>query len=195
MRNKVYFRLSPAFCVILALMLLTLPLKWLISAILAAAYHELCHIGAIRFCGGDIHQLNLSPAGANLNISPLPPGRELICVLAGPLGGLCLLFFSRWIPRIAVCAAFQSVYNLLPIHPLDGGRALRCVFSIMTTDERSSKLCKDIEYICLSAIAMIALYGTFVLKLGIGCLFPAILIFGHTKYRKIPCKQQLQRLQ
>ena len=195
MNNKFYLKFSPAFCLILAMMLLTLPLKWLIAAILAAAYHELCHIGAIRICGGTIHRLDLSPSGANLNISTLSPVHELICTLAGPLGGLCLLFFSRWIPRIAVCAAFQSLYNLLPIYPLDGGRALRCVFSMVTTEERSFKFCKAIEYLCLTTIALIALYGTFVLKLGIFCLIPAILIFGHTKYRKTPCKQWLQRLQ
>lgn len=195
MKNKVYFRLSPAFCIILAMMLLTLPLKWLMSAILAAAYHELCHILAIRLCHGEIHHLDISADGARLNIAAISPGRELICALAGPLGGLFLLFFSRWIPRISICAAFQSFYNLLPIYPLDGGRALWCGISMAVSEDRAKQFCKGVETVCLSAIILAAIYGTFIFKLGISCLFPAILIIGHVKYRKTPCKQRLQRLQ
>ncbi len=195
MNKKVLIKLTPAFCIILAIMLLTLPIKWLLAAMVAAAYHELCHILAIRLCRGDIHQLDVSSEGANLSISSLSSSQELICALAGPLGGLCLLFFSRWIPRIAVCAAFQSLYNLLPIYPLDGGRALWCGISMVINEQRAKKLCKGVETVCLIAIVLIAIYGAFILKLGISCLFPAILIVTHTKFRKTPCKQRLQRLQ
>ena len=51
--------------------------------------------------------------------------RELLAVLAGPAGSLLLLSLYRVLPRVAVCAAVQGFYNLLPIEPLDGGRALR----------------------------------------------------------------------
>ena len=176
-------------------MLLTLPLKWLLAASIAAAYHELCHILIIRLYRSNIHHLDLSADGAKLNISALSPTQELICALAGPLGGLCLLFFSRWIPRIAICAAFQSLYNLLPIYPLDGGRALWCGVSMVITENRAKKFCKCVETICLTAIFLAAIYGALILRLGISCLFPAILILGHTKCRKTPCKQRLQRLQ
>lgn len=176
-------------------MLLTLPIKWLFAAMVAAAYHELCHILAIRLCRGDIHQLDVSSEGANLSISSLSPSQELICALAGPLGGLCLLFLARWIPRITVCAAFQSLYNLLPIYPLDGGRALWCGIFMVLDENRAERFCKCVEAVCLAAIVLIAIYGAFILKLGISCLFPAILIVGHTKFRKTPCKQRHQRLQ
>ena len=195
MRNKDCFKLSTGFCVILAMMLLTLPLKWLISAIIAAVYHELCHILAVRLCHGEIHRLDLSADGAKLNISAISPGRELICALAGPLGGLIPLFFSRLIPRIAICAAFQSFYNLLPIYPLDGGRALWCGMSMAISEDRAKQFCRGVETVCLAAIILAAIYGAFILKLGISCLFPAILILGHVKNRKTPCKQRLQRLQ
>ena len=195
MHKNIFVKLSPAFCITLALMLLTLPLKWFLATSIAAAYHELCHILIIRLYRGNIHHLDLSADGAKLNISALSPTQELICALAGPLGGLCLLFFSRWIPRIAICAAFQSLYNLLPVYPLDGGRALWCGVSMVITENRAKKFCKSVETICLTAIFLAAIYGAFILRLGISCLFPAILVLGHTKYRKTPCKQRLQRLQ
>lgn len=190
MNNKVLVGLSPAFCIMLALMLLVLPLPWLVSAVIAAMYHELCHMAAIRLCHGDIHGLTFRAEGASLNISQLSAFQELLCSLAGPLGGLCLLFFSKWIPRIAVCAAFQSLYNLLPIYPLDGGRALWCGITMILPKNRAERFCKVIETVCLSTILLTAIYGAVFLKLGICCLFPAILIIAHTKFRKTPCKQR-----
>ena len=195
MNKKAFVKLSPAFCIILAIMLLMLPLKWLLTAMVAAAYHEFFHFLAIHLCHGDIHKLNITTGGAKLSISSLSPTRELICALAGPLGGLSLLFFAQWIPRIAVCAAFQSLYNLLPIYPLDGGRALWCGISMFLSEDRAERFCKGVETVCLAAIVLIALYGAFILKLGISCLFPAFLIIAHTKFTKTPCKQRLQRLQ
>ena len=195
MSNKAFIKLSPLFCISLAIMLLTLPLRWLFAAVIAAVYHELCHIAAIRLCHGDIHRFDISADGAKLNISPLSPGLELICALAGPIGGLCLLFFARWIPRIAICAALHSLYNLLPIYPLDGGRALWCGISMIMPEGRALRFCKGVETVCLAAIVLTGIYGAFVLKLGISCLFPAILIVSHTKLRKTPCKERLQRLQ
>lgn len=179
----------------LALMLLMLPLQWLLAAAVAAMYHELCHILSIRLCRGNIHSFSFSTDGAKLDIADLSPAQELICSLAGPIGGLSLLFLSKWIPRIAVCAAFQSLYNLLPIYPLDGGRALRCGITLLMPEKHAIRFCEVVETVCLIAIIMMSLYASFLLKLGIYPLVPTILIFLHTKFRKTPCKQWLMRLQ
>ena len=102
-------------------MLLILPLQWIFAAVAAACIHELCHLCAVKLCGGQVTLFTLDPGGAAMRIMPMSAGKELLCALAGPLGGLSLMLFSRWIPRIAVCAAFRSLYNLRPIYPLDGG--------------------------------------------------------------------------
>lgn len=195
MDSKILIRLSPVLCILLALMLLILPLKWIIAAIIAAAYHEFCHIAAIQFLGGNIRKFTLSTNGANLHIDELPPVHELICSLAGPLGGLCLLFFAKWIPRVAICAALQSMYNLLPIYPLDGGRALWCGMSLFLPAKITAKMCKIVETLCITGILLIAVYAAVFLKLGISAFFPAILIVTHTKFRKTPCKESPQQLQ
>ena len=179
----------------LAMMLLILPLKWLLAAVTAAAFHELCHVAAVYLCHGHIQKLNLSAGGAKLDVSTLSYSQELLCSLAGPLGGLCLLLFAQWIPRIAVCAAFQSLYNLLPIYPLDGGRALWCGTTLLLTEKYAEKFCKITEKVCLCLIIIAALYAAVILELGISALFPAILILVHTNFRKTPCKQRLQGVQ
>lgn len=190
MNRNITVEISPAACIFLALSLLILPLKWLFAAIIAAAFHELCHVFAVYLCCGQVYRLDLGARGAKMNISPLSQPQELICALAGPIGGLLLLLFSRWIPRIALCAAFQSLYNLLPIYPLDGGRALRCGVRIFLSEQRSRQVCAVAESLCFAAITCLSLYGAFVLNLGIGALIPAIIIVIHTKYGKTPCKQR-----
>lgn len=171
-------------------MLLILPLRWLLAAVIAAMFHELCHTAAVYICQGQIHHLEISVHGAKLNVSELSRPKELLCSLAGPLGGLFLLLFVRWIPRIAVCALFQSFYNLLPLYPLDGGRALWCGTTLFLPENKANKLCAVIEKGCITLIILTAIYSSIVLKLGISSVIPAFFILAQTKIRKTPCKQR-----
>ncbi len=118
---------SPWVCVYAALTILLLPLKWILAAFIAAVFHEFCHILAVHLCGGRLRGFRIGGRGAVLHCDGMTTGRTLVCVLAGPLGSLLLVTLFRWIPRIAICALFQVAYNLLPIYPLDGGRAVRCI--------------------------------------------------------------------
>lgn len=119
---------SPSACIIAALTVLILPLRWVICAFLAAAFHELCHLWAVKLCGGKIESFSVGNRGAVLYADNMTARKALLCTLAGPIGSLCLVLFARWIPRIAICALIQGLYNLLPIYPLDGGRAIRCIW-------------------------------------------------------------------
>lgn len=115
------------FWISLAVMVLLIPFEWLLSIILAAAVHELGHILAIRALKMPIHKVAFSAGGVHLHTLQAEPARELICALAGPGLGLMLLLFRGLFPRLALCALVQGAFNLLPIYPFDGGRALRCV--------------------------------------------------------------------
>ena len=182
------YSLSAGACIGVALLVLLLPLKWLIAAILAAAFHELCHIAAVKLCGGDVSQIRIGGNGAVLQMQPMHPVKELLCVLAGPLGGLILLFASRWLPRIAICAGVQSIYNLLPLYPLDGGRALHCVLRMRIQPDTTEKICVAVEEVCLFALWALAFFGMLWLRLGIA---PILLVLcAHLRYRRIktPCK-------
>lgn len=178
-RNRLRFCISAAACILLALAVLVLPIRWLLAAITAAACHELFHIAAVYLCGGRISGLIIGGNGAVMDAQPMSKGRELICALAGPLGGLLLLLFVRWIPRTAICAAFHSLYNLLPIYPLDGGRAMRCAAELVLP-LRADCICKWIETCCLILMGILAVYACVILRLG---LFPVLM--AATLYLKV----------
>ena len=162
----------------LALAVLILPLRWLMAGAAAAAFHEGCHWAAIRLCGGRAARLHIGVRGAVMGVGELSPCKELICALAGPLGSLLLLLTARWFPAVAVCAVLQSAYNLLPIYPLDGGRALRCAVRLFLPVNMADKVAVWTERLCLGAILVGAVYTAIWMRLGLMPLLLAAMIFA-----------------
>lgn len=116
--------ISPFFFVYAAFLILALPLDWLLAAVTAAIVHELFHLLAVVLCGGRVIGIRIGGAGAQIH-SRLPSRqREILATLAGPAGSLLIALLCRDVPRLAVCAGIQGIFNLLPIRPLDGGNAL-----------------------------------------------------------------------
>lgn len=150
----------------LALALLLLPLRWLLAALSAAAFHELCHWAAVRLCGGKVTGLRIGAGGAVMAAEELSGWKELLCTLAGPVGSLLLVLTAKWFPAVAVCAIFQSAYNLLPVYPMDGGRILRCGARILLPPRIAEGVCIWTERLCLGAMGAVALYAWAFLKLG-----------------------------
>ena len=109
-------------------------LLWIILG--AAAIHELGHFLTLRRLGAASARLRLGVLGAVLETDrrQLSYGGELLCVLAGPGANLmCALLLSaagrgRWATE-AGANLVLCVFNLLPLRPLDGGRALHLTVS------------------------------------------------------------------
>jgi stage IV sporulation protein FB len=171
---------------LLASMLLILPVQWVIAAVLAAVFHELCHYLAIRLCGGRVQKLQAGTVGAKMEAAGLNTFQELLCSMAGPLGSLLLLFLARWLPRTALCAGFQGIYNLLPVYPLDGGRVLRCGAALLLPVHVGEAVCKVIERLCLCMILFLGIYGTFFKGFGMLPLAVAVFIVWRTIENKNP---------
>lgn len=180
---------SPGFYFFLALLILLIPLRWLFAAIISVAVHELCHIGAVRCFGYRVQAIYIGIGGARIEAPTMSLWQELLCALAGPLGGAVLLLLARWFPVLALCSGFHTMYNLLPVYPQDGGRALRCGARMLLPEKWASLLCAVIEYTCLAGIGVLGFYGTFILKVGIFPLLFAILFL----WRSIKMKNTLQR--
>jgi membrane-associated protease RseP (regulator of RpoE activity) len=121
--------ITPGFLIQLAAAILLLPVNWVIGWLLAAAFHEFCHYIALCYNGVRVFSIKIGFSGAIIETEHMQPKQELFSALAGPLGGFLLLIFLQIFPRIAICAFIQSLFNLLPIYPFDGGRAIRAMIA------------------------------------------------------------------
>lgn len=117
------------------------PAEIVVSVLLAAAIHECGHLLALRAFSVPIDGFRLTALGAVLyarGAQRLSYRRELLAVLAGPaINLLCgavtaaLSLRFGWFDGLVFAGAhiILCAYNLLPIPPLDGGRALTLIVS------------------------------------------------------------------
>lgn len=180
---------SGTACVFLALLCLVLPLDWLLAALTAAVFHELCHVIAVIFTGGNIYSLRIDTNGAVMEASMMEPWQELVCILAGPAGSLSLLALSKYIPKTALCGLVQGLFNLIPVSPLDGGRALKCMTGMLFSSKTANRICNGVKWAVLFLIAAAGICGTFAMKLGIMPALTAVFFLSRAMTGKIPCKE------
>ena len=186
---------KPGFCIMIALLLLIFPLKWVVAWFVAAAVHELFHYIALQICRVGVFSITLCHTGAVMETAEMSGPVEIICTLAGPVGGLSLLVLARWLPHIAICAFLQSAYNLLPIFPLDGGRALHSWTYHAFGTQRATLICKLTEFVIFALLFAIAGICLLYLELGPIPMIGVFLILLKNKRIKIPCKQNKQIVQ
>ncbi len=161
-------KVSAGFCLLLTAMLMVLPLSWLVAMLIAACVHELGHYVAIWALTGKHSELvALQALGARMILPEISGWKELVCAIAGPIAGLCLLPLARIMPRVAVCAVLQSSYNLIPIYPRDGGRALRALLQQMISPRRALQVCFWVELICVAIAILSAIYLAFYMHVGV----------------------------
>ena len=177
---------KPNTYIYLVLLMFLVPIKWLAAWLLAVSFHELCHWAAVKLCGGEIFELAVGIGGAKMECGPLTNGKRLLAVLSGPIGGLALVLLGRWLPRTALCSWLLSIYNLLPLRPLDGGRALEILLG-------QRPAFAFIEKLILILMSTAALYGAIILHFG---LLPLAIMAGlWLKHRKSPCTPHVCRVQ
>ena len=195
MHNKVKFTITTDFCIFVVLMLFLLPLRWLLGWLIATFLHELFHYVVLKLSGIDVFSLKITAGGVIMESEPVIGLKGVFCSLSGPIGGLSLLLLRRWMPCTAVCAWIHSVYNLLPIYPLDGGRALACFLELVFSDSTSRMISACVGCICFVCLITLGILSIFQYRLGpIPVLFAVMLIIKNLKLN-IPCKQEKQIVQ
>jgi stage IV sporulation protein FB len=128
-------QISPGFCLLVSWFGAVNGWRLLAEVLSAAALHELGHWLALRLLGVRTTRLRLGVFGAVLETDSqrLSYGKELAAVLAGPgTNLLCALALTVWGTHMEEAAGAHLVlgtFNLLPVRPLDGGRALYLLMS------------------------------------------------------------------
>lgn len=173
-------RISPWLPVALCLFYRFDPWGMFFPFLLATTLHELGHILCICLTGARVTALTLNLCGAVMETTPMSYEQEALCSLAGPAVGIVLLLWGRRYPWLAFWGLAQSLHNLLPVYPLDGGRALRallCLALPLQTAERWS-----VRSSVLAAIGFVVGSWVFLRRSAAGnlALFPALLLLFQT---------------
>lgn len=188
MEQKFCIRVSPQFCIFSACMLLAVPFLWFAGWVTAVTIHELFHYLMLRLCCADIKCISLELYGAVIYTEDLSPRNTFLCAIAGPFGGFTLLAFSEWFPQAAIWTMILSVYNLLPIYPLDGGQALRGLIGMFFNERQTEKASYAVECVVILSLFVIGFLALFIWNLSLLPLFFAVLTALRFRKIKRPCK-------
>lgn len=164
--------------------------------------HEYAHVWIAQRGGAKVTKVVIMALGAAAMIEPTSFigkfGKELKCAIAGPVASLILSilflpFALITVPKTILFAVFSylflinlaaCLFNLLPIYPMDGGRILNALLSMLFSRSIGKyngailaiKTSSIIAY-CLSAVAI---FVCFIYNyLFMGMMFIFIIIFTY----------------
>ncbi|MDR1132324.1 MAG: hypothetical protein LBL15_07895 [Oscillospiraceae bacterium] len=168
-----------------------------LAALLAAvAVHEAGHILPMLFFGGRPIRIKAGAAGFSIDYSgSLTPLQETLTALSGPAFGLLFAMLCAGLGRrreneaFTLCAGLGfmlNAFNLLPIPPLDGWRALDLGLSGVLGGKSGGRVSSIIG---LAANALIVLAGLAAIARGLGPVPLAVGLWLFILQRKKSCQQ------
>ena len=123
---------SLAFALAVALVYYILSMETVLALLLAVTAHELAHVIVLRMVGLRVKRLRLELTGLCIDYCGYAcPAGHAAAALAGPAGGLAYAYFASLLARRLSCGWLEvssglslllSLFNMLPVIPLDGGR-------------------------------------------------------------------------
>lgn len=179
------FDIGSGALILLSLLYFFFGFSTLSALLIAVVIHELGHAAALYAFGAEIKSLRFDISGLCMSYCGLR-GRasEFVALLSGPLAGLVFAYLFSKIGReyssefLLISSGFGfilSVYNLLPILPLDGGRMLRCVLGSILPNDKSDRLCKIIGTTLTIALALFGVFN-FGSEVGRALLIAAVIL-------------------
>lgn len=184
-RNNVCSAL--VFCLLLTAFGFIAGFDLLCASLLAAILHEGGHLAVLWLFGAREGRLLVHASGLEWRSDGrrlLSYGREILCVLAGPAANVFFaLVFARLAsggrPFLYAWAGAQlmmGAFNLLPVLPLDGGRAVELLLSRLTDPFWAWRVMSFLSLVC-SVTFLIFATVLFLNGGGAFLLFGALTLF------------------
>ncbi len=178
MKAAIEFHISTGFYLYFAILLLLLPFPWLLSILFAGIVHEAGHLVATKCMRVSVHSISLEPGSAKIASSPMTHSQEFFAAMAGPFAGALLVLLFPWFPRLAICALVQTLFNLIPVLPFDGGRMLHSVAAAVMGQGRGKAICRMVAAVMTVTFIILSLvlfkFSTFAavvcMMVGIRCI-------------------------
>lgn len=174
-------RFTPGFLFLAALLLYQSSSAFLVSFLVAAALHELAHVGMARLLGIPVRSLSMTAFGCVLTLADeaLIPNRKLLLIAAaGPLFNLGMAALCQGMSHVIRPAALfgaenllLALFNLLPVFPLDGAVILSSALSFRLLPEQADR------WTCGCSLVLVAVAVMAALLLH-GAARPRVLLFA-----------------
>lgn len=116
----------------------------LLPVLCSCGLHELGHLLLLRLMKNDVKQIRITAVGAEIQVrKSMSYLGEMAAALAGPGVNLALAGLLCRVPGGEMAAGLNLVlgcFNLLPVGQLDGGRAIKCLLSLLLGPELGEEL-------------------------------------------------------
>ena len=157
---KTKLKINPLFLIIWGVLAFADRSEYVLYLFTAAMIHESAHIGAYLTYGAQMEYVEIMPFGLSAklrNMTDISCSKEIISSLAGIAANLsaallCLILQGLDMEGIGfffTCNLWLALINLIPIMPLDGGRALYYLLLKKTTLMKAKKISLIISIILL----------------------------------------------
>lgn len=191
MKDPISISISPTSAIWLAVLMLFSEPSQLASLLVAVSLHELGHIAAARGLGIAISRFHLSVLGARLEVAcEISYLSELLLAAGGPLSGLLLALGARlasgavagalgvWLGELSTVSLCLSVFNLLPLPTLDGGRIYFCLFCSLFGLRAARLITRALALLCLLSLWLLSVYLLLRAELGLSMLIFSCIFFA-----------------
>lgn len=170
------FRIDLKIFLFLIIFYLTKQIHIYALIMIFALIHELGHLLAGILCGMKPEKLEIKPYGVSVSFKLFPKDynikigqgnkleiKKIIVALAGPLTNLFIIIVSLNLPieiftklMIIYSNILITIFNLIPIYPLDGGRIVKSILHICYGKRKSEKYINNISFVSLIIVTFIS---------------------------------------
>lgn len=158
-----------------------------LSYLITVVMHEMAHAEVSKRLGYRLNGIKLMPYGASLTgaFEGVKSKHEILIALAGPASNVCIavVFIAVWwlapatyfFTEIFVLSnAYTAAFNLIPIFPLDGGRALLALLSHKIPRQKAYSVMRIFGFVLSALFAVLFALSLFY---GINFSFAMISMF------------------
>ncbi len=155
----VRLELNPGFLLLAAALYFIGGGSALTAFLTAALAHELGHLAAIFITGAQVRDIRFTAFGPVIEYGgSLTSRQEAGIVAAGPVAGLlfaavCLLSGRAYFAYVGAIALLASLFNLLPVYPMDGGRLAQYLLETAMPPAAAHTFLRVIGSLCSLGVA------------------------------------------
>lgn len=155
----VRLELNPGFLLLAAALYFIGGGPALTAFLTAALVHELGHLAAIAITGAAVRNIRFTLSGPVIEYGgALTSRQEAGIVAAGPVAGLffaavCLSSGRAYFVYVGAIALLASLFNLLPVFPMDGGRLAQYLLETKMPTETARMILRIVGTLCSLGVA------------------------------------------